>query len=96
MQNPKLREKAQERFANTTREFEKISEKVASAKEDFAPLAANLKDIHTYLQTDLSKDAVSSLSSSIWKMGNQARTVDGELAEICKQIERTINKLPEG
>jgi len=96
MQNPKLREKAQERYATTTREFEKISEKVASAKEDFAPLAADLKDIHIYLQTDLSKDAVSSLSSSIWKMGGQARTVDGELSEICKQIERTINKLPEG
>ena len=95
MQNPKLREKAQKRFASTTKEFEKISEKVADAKEDFAPLEADLKDVHTYLQTDLSKEAVSSLSSTIWKMGNQAHTVDGKLADISKQIERTLSKLPQ-
>lgn len=96
MQNPKLREKAEKRYASATKEFEKISEKVADAKEDFAPLEADLKDVHTYLQTDLSKEAVSSLSSTIWKMGNRAHTVDGELAEICKQIERTLEKLPQG
>lgn len=95
MQNPKLRDKAEKRYASTTKEFEKISEKVADAKEDFAPLQADLKDVHTYLQTDLSKDAVSSLSSTIWKMGNQAHTVDGKLADISKQIERTLNKLPQ-
>jgi len=95
MQNPKLRDKAEKRYASTTKEFEKISEIVADAKTDFAPLEADLKDVHTYLKTDLSKDAVSSLSSTIWKMGNQAHTVDGELAEISKQIERTLSKLPQ-
>jgi len=95
MQNTKLREKAEKRYASTTKEFEKISEKVADAKEDFAPLQADLKDVHTYLQTDLYKEAVSSLSSTIWKMGNQAHTVDGELADISKQIERTLSKLPQ-
>jgi hypothetical protein len=95
MQNPKLREKAEKRYASATKEFEKISEKVADAKEDCAPLEADLKDVHIYLQTDLSKEAVSSLSSTIWKMGNRAHTVDGELAEISKQIERTLSKLPQ-
>jgi len=95
MQNPDLRQKAEKRYATTTKEFEKISEKVADAKEDFAPLEADLKDVHTYLQTDLSKEAVSSLSSTIWKMGNQAHTVDGKLADISKQIERTLSKLPQ-
>ena len=94
MQNAKLREKAQKRYAATTKEFEKINEKVADAKEAFAPLAADLKDIHTYLETDLSRDAVSSLSSSIWKMGAQAHTVDGKLADVCNQIDRTMKKLP--
>jgi uncharacterized coiled-coil DUF342 family protein len=95
MQNPQLRDKAEKRYASTTKEFEKISEKVADAKEEFAPLQADLKDVHTYLQTDLSKDAVSSLSGTIWKMGNQAHTVDGKLADISTQIERTLNKLPQ-
>src|SRR4051812_10665806 len=33
MQNPKLREKAQKRYAAATKEFEKINEEVADAKE---------------------------------------------------------------
>jgi predicted nucleic acid-binding Zn-ribbon protein len=94
MQNPKLREKAEKRYASTTREFEKISEKVADAKEEFAPLAADLKDIHTYLQTDLSRDAVSSLSNSIWKMGSQARSVDRKIEDLCDQIVHTMKKMP--
>jgi chromosome segregation ATPase len=94
MQNPKLREKAQKRFTTTQSEFEKIVEKVGEAKEAFAPLAADLKDINTYLATDLSKDAVSSLSGTIWKMGNAAHSVDGKLEDVNKQIERAMNKLP--
>ena len=95
MANPKLREKAQKRFSSTSGEFDKINEKVATAKESFAPLAADFKDINTYLKTDLSKDAVSSLSNTIWKMGNQAKSVDSKLADVCKQIEKTMAKMPQ-
>jgi chromosome segregation ATPase len=95
MQSAKLREKAQKRFTSTQAEFEKIVEKVTEAKESFAPLAADLKDINTYLAADLSKDAISSLSNTIWKMGGQAHTVDGKLEDVNKQIERTMNKLPQ-
>jgi len=95
MQNAKLREKAQKRYTATSAEFGKISERVADAKEVFAPLAADLKDIHTYLKTDLSQDAVSSLSTSIWKMTNKSKSVDGKLEDVTKQIERTLNKLPQ-
>ena len=94
MQNPKLREKAQERYTAASGQFDKIIEKVDAAKEVFAPLAADLKDINTYLKTDLSKDAVSSLSSTIWKMGGSARTVDRKLADVSEQIERTMKKMP--
>jgi len=95
MQNPNLREKAQKRFTAATGEFEKITEKVDAAKESFAPLAADLKDITTYLKTDLSKDAVSSLSGNIWKMGRTSKSVDSKLADVNEQIERTMKKLPQ-
>lgn len=95
MQNAKLREKAQKRYTATSAEFEEISDKVADAKEDFAPLAADLKDIHTYLSSDLSRDAVNSLSNTIWKMGNKAHKVDNRLVDVSKQIERTMEKLPQ-
>jgi predicted nucleic acid-binding Zn-ribbon protein len=95
MQNPNLREKAQKRFTAATGEFDKITEKVDAAKEGFAPLAADLKDISTYLKTDLSKDAVSSLSGNIWKMDRTTKTVDSKLADVNEQIERTMKKLPQ-
>jgi hypothetical protein len=95
MQNPKLRDKAQKRYAVASKEFEKVNDKVADAKEAFAPMAADLRDIHSYLQTDLTRDAVSSLSGSIWKIGAQARSVDGKLADLSKQIERAMNKMPQ-
>jgi hypothetical protein len=95
MENAKLREKAQKRFTATSTEFQKISDEVSDAKEVFAPLVADLKDIHTYLSADLSRDAVSSLSNTIWKMGNQAHSADSRLMDVSKQIERTMNKLPQ-
>jgi len=95
MSNPKLREKAQKRYTATSGEFEKITEKVDAAKEVFAPLAADLKDINTYLKTDLSTEAVSSLSNTIWKMGNSARTVDRKLGDVSEQIEKTMKKMPQ-
>jgi chromosome segregation ATPase len=95
MQNPALREKAQKRFTSASGEFQKIIDRVANAKESFAPLAADLKDINTYLKTDLSTDAVSSLSNTIWKMGHKAKSVDGKLADVNEQIEKTMKKLPQ-
>ena len=95
MQNPNLREKAQKRFTAASGEFQKIIDKVATAKETFAPLAADLKDINTYLKSDLSNDAVSSLSNTIWRMGHKAKSVDGKLADVNEQIEKTMKKLPQ-
>ena len=95
MQNPKLREKAQKRYTALESEFEKITKRAEAAKEGFAPLAADLKDIHTYLKADLSKDAVSSLSNTIWKMGISSRSVDSKLGDVNEQIEKTMKKMPQ-
>ncbi len=95
MQNPQLREKAQSRYGATVKEFQKIVERVETAKTAFAPLMADMKDIDTYLNTDLSKDAVSSLSGTIWKMGNAAKKADARLAEVNDQIKRTMSKMPQ-
>ena len=95
MQNPKLREKAQRRYSDTVKEFQKIVEKVEDAKAVFAPLMADLKDVNTYLKTDLSKDAVSSLSGTIWNMNKTARSADSKLGQVNEQIARVIAKMPQ-
>ncbi len=95
MQNPQLREKAQDRYSATVKEFQKIVERVDTAKKTFAPLMADMKDLDTYLNTDLSKDAVSSLSGTIWGMSNTAKKADARLADVNEQIRRTIKKMPQ-
>ena len=95
MQNPSLREKAQDRYTATSKQFDKIVERVETAKESFAPFMADLRDINTYLKTDLSKDAVSSLSGTIWKLGNTARSVDNKLGDVSEEIARTMKKMPQ-
>ncbi len=95
MQNPQLREKAQSRYSSTVKEFQKIVERVDTAKKTLSPLMGDLKDISTYLNTDLSKDAVSSLSGTIWKMSETARKADSRLADVNEQIQRTIKKMPQ-
>ncbi len=95
MQNAKMREKAQDRFTATSKQFDRIVEKVAVAKEAFAPVMADLKDINTYFKVDLSQDAVSSLSSTIWKMGSKARSADSKLVDVCEEIDRTVKKMPQ-
>lgn len=95
MQNPKLREKAQSRYTATVKEFQKIVERVDAAKEVCGPLMADMKDVDTYLKTDLSKDAVSSLSRNIWNMSLKAKKADARLADVSEQINRTIKKMPQ-
>lgn len=95
IQNAKLREKAQNRFTATSKQFNRIVDKVAVAKEAFAPVMADLKDINTYFKADLSKDSVSSLSNTIWKMGGKARSADSKLLDVCEEIDRTVKKMPQ-
>ncbi len=95
MQNVKLREKAQSRYSATQKEFQKIQERVDAAKEVFAPLMADLKDVDTYLKADLSKEAVDSLSGTIWNMGRAAQKVDARLLDLNEQINRVVKKMPQ-
>jgi hypothetical protein len=94
VQNPKIREKAQQRFTDSRKEFDKIVEKAEKAKEDALPLVSDLKDIVIYLQADLSGDAVKSLSNNIWKLGVRSKGVISKIGDVTEQIDRTIASLP--
>jgi hypothetical protein len=94
VQNPKIREKAQQRFTDSKKEFDKIVQKAEKAKEDALPLVSDLKDIAIYLQADLSGDAVKSLSNNIWKLGVRSKGVNSKIGDVTEQIDRTIASLP--
>lgn len=94
VQNPKIREKAQARFSESRKEFDKVVQAAQSAKESALPFVSDLKDIVIYLQADLSEEAVKSLSNSIWKLGNQTKSVRDKIDAVTDQIDRTIASLP--
>ena len=94
VQSTTIREKAQERFTDTKEEFDKIIAKAEKAKKEALPFVSEIKDISIYLATDLSEDAVKSLSNTIWKLGNESRSVIGSIQDVNEQIDRTLKALP--
>lgn len=95
MGNPKLREKALNRYDDAKEEFDQIIVVAEQAKQEIGPFMSDLKDVGTYLKSDLSADALKSLSNSIWKLGNKARAVVGSLQHVSNQISRTLDQLPQ-
>lgn len=96
MSNPKLREKAQNRFADAKEEFDEIIVIADEAKREMEPFMADLRDVATYLKADLSADALKTLSNTIWKLGNKSRAVIGSIQHVTAQINKTLEELPEG
>jgi hypothetical protein len=95
VQSAKLREKAQERFSESQKEFDKIIAKATEAKEAALPFVSQLKDINIYLHADLSEEAVKTLSGDIWKMGSTSKSVNSKIEDVKEQIDRTIKSLPQ-
>lgn len=94
IQNSSIREKAQTRFSESKEQFEKIIATAEEAKKEAQPLIAELKDIATYLEIDPTPKAAKTLSSTIWKAGNKSHSVNGSIADVNEQIDRTMKMLP--
>ena len=95
MQNANLREKAQDRLTRSQKQFQKISEEAADAKEEVLPFVSDVKDIVIYLNADLSEEAVNSLSGSIWKLTNRSKSVISSIGDVIEEIDNTAKSLPQ-
>ena len=95
MQNPSLRERAQDRLTRSQKEFDKIVAEAGETKAEVLPFISELKDIVIYLDADTSEAAVDSLSSTIWKLGNRTKSVNGSIENLIEQIDDTIKSLPQ-
>jgi deoxyribodipyrimidine photolyase-like uncharacterized protein len=94
LQSAQIREKAQARFTESKKQFEKIIAEATEAKDKALPFVSDLKDIMLFLEADLSEDAVKSLSNTIWKLGNRSKSVTSSIEAVKEQIDRTIKSLP--
>ncbi len=95
MGNPKLREKALNRYEEAKEEFDEIIVIADHAKRELEPFLADLRDVNSYLSADLSADAVKSLSNDIWKLGNKSRAVVASLQHLNGQIGKAMEAQPE-
>lgn len=96
MGNPKLREKAMNRYADAKEEFDEIIVIAEEAKRELTPFVADLRDVATYLAADLSSDAVKSLNNTIWKLGNKSRSVVASIQHVSAQIAKALDAQPQG
>jgi len=94
MGNPKLREKAMNRFGDAKEEFDQIIVVAEQVKREIGPFMADLNDVATYFKSDLSPSAVKSLAIPIWALGNKSRAVVGSLQHLNAQINRALEQLP--
>ena len=94
MQNPTIREKAQGRLSESKEQFGKIVEAANDAKAEVVPFVSELKDIVIYLKADTSEDAVKSLSSTMWKLNNRYKSVNGSIGDVIEEIDKTIKGMP--
>ncbi|HEX7861227.1 MAG TPA: DUF2959 family protein [Verrucomicrobiae bacterium] len=95
MGNPKLREKALDRYDDAKEEFDEIIVIAQEVKRDLDPFMTDLRDVSSYLSTDLSNDAVKSLSNTIFKLGNKSRSLIGGIKHVNGQIEKALEAQPE-
>ena len=96
MGNPKLREKAMDRYQEAKDEFEEIIVTAGEARREMDPFMSDLKDVATYLDTDLTAKSVKSLSSTIWKLGNKSKAVVASIQQVSDKIGSTLDMLPGG
>jgi len=95
MGNPKLREKAQNRFAEAKEEFDEIIVLAGEAKQQLEPYMADLRDVNQYLGVDLSPEAVKSLNNTIWKLGNKSSSVIASIQHVNAQINKALEAQPQ-
>ncbi len=83
--NEDIRERSQERRQKVDKTLAKISEEYADAREEFAPLLADLKDIRSALAADLTPDGIASMRRVAGKASDRSEDVKETLTELSER-----------
>ncbi len=89
-----IREKAQDRYTESMKACDKIVTQANEAKQEAVPFISEVKDIGVYLDADGTPEAVKTLSNTVWKLGNKAKSVNSKIGDVTEQIDRTIKSMP--
>jgi ABC-type transporter Mla subunit MlaD len=86
IQNEDIRERSAERLEKVGKEFEEIGASYAEAKEKFRPLLADLQDIRTALEAELTTGSLDALKDNAEEIADKADSVKETLQELASSF----------
>jgi len=90
--NVQMRAKAAERRAALTASFERIGEAYGKLDDSYPALMADLKDIESFLSSELTGDSVDAISDQMDKSGTDAETVKAAIVDVTQVIDDVVRE----
>jgi len=95
MENKDLRKKAEKRYSQVLKEYNKFVDLVKKGRADFVPYVSDVTDIIIYLDADPSEKALKSLSNTIWKLDSRSKALMKQIDGIVKQLTVAREAIPQ-
>jgi chromosome segregation ATPase len=86
IQNEAIRERSSERRQAVEASFQKIQNEYAEARDEFKPLLADLQDIRTVLETDLTMEGLAAFKGDVKDIAKKSEPVKESLTELAKSF----------
>jgi predicted nucleic acid-binding Zn-ribbon protein len=88
LESETVRQISQERKNEVTQKYEEIRTTMKDAKSVFAPFTENLRDIDTYLATDLTTKGVEAMASLVKQANDDAKVVKEKINAVIIAIDK--------
>jgi len=93
--NVQMRAKAEERRAALVASFDRIGEAYGKLDDTYPALMADLKDIESFLSSDLTGGSVHAISDQMDQSGTDAETVKAAIADVIQVIDDVVREFGE-
>jgi len=87
MQDPELKETAEERRAELKKAVDAIGKAMEEVRVDLTPFVASIKDVQTYLSNDLTPAGIETVEGKSKKLIDDAETIGEKLDDLVETLE---------
>jgi hypothetical protein len=85
---PSIKEQAEKRREQLTKNYEDVTVAVEAAREAYRPVLSDLKDCHKMLSTDLTADSVKALGPPVVKIKDNAKVLGAKLDAVVDALKK--------
>jgi DUF2959 family protein len=85
---PSIKEQAEKRRDQLTKNYEAVTVAVEAAREAYRPVLSDLKDVQQMLTTDLTADSVKALGPPVVKIKDNAKVLGGKLDAVVDALKK--------